>query len=110
EFDEILKVPELDKEPTDSADGNWKISFFLNLSGAQEKEMKVSEEGAFVDGNAIPFTFDDGSVAFELTIGTLQGPQHLEFKGWMIGNEIAGAFNLKDTPTTGQRNRFKAVR
>ncbi|MEO0726304.1 MAG: aminopeptidase P family N-terminal domain-containing protein [Bacteroidota bacterium] len=110
EFDEILKVPELEKEPTDSADGNWKISFFMNLSGAQEKEMKVSEEGAFVDGNAIPFTFDDGSVAFELTIGTLQGPQHLEFKGWMIGNEIAGAFNLKDTPTTGQRNRFKAVR
>lgn len=110
EFDEILKVPELDKEPTESPEGNWKINFFLNMSGTQEKEMRVSSDGAFVDGNAVPFQFDDGSVAFELTVGTFQGPLELEFKGWMIGNEIAGAFNIKDAPNTGQRNRFKAIR
>lgn len=110
EFDEILKIPELDKEPTDSPEGNWKISFFLPTSGTQEKEMRISEEGSFVDGNAVPFAFDEGSVAFELTVGTLKGPLNLEFKGWMIGNEIAGAFNVKNAQGNGQRNRFKAVR
>ncbi len=72
--------------------------------------MKVSEEGAFVDGNPVPFSFDDGSVAFKLTIGTLRGPMELTFKGRMIGNEIAGAFNIKGAKENGQRNRFKAVR
>lgn len=55
EFDEIFKVLELDKEFIESFEGNWKINFFLNMLGMQEKEMWVFFEGVFVDGNVVFF-------------------------------------------------------
>ena len=53
--------------------------------------------------------FEEGAAKFELTIGTQRGLIPLVFKCWMIGDEIAGAYNSKAGVAKGQRNCFKAI-
>ncbi|MEL7222066.1 MAG: M24 family metallopeptidase, partial [Bacteroidota bacterium] len=109
DFQEVLSVPSLPRDPIHGPGGTWKVSFAIP-GGMQEKEIRTTESGAFMDGKPIPFTFDDGAVEFELTVGTPRGPIPLTFKGWMIGDEIAGAYQSKAGAVKGQRNRFKAIR